>query len=229
MMREASKDRYDIDVLLEHGRQVPQVPDVVRARGMARARATLAAIADAATTERPATVVAPVRRLRLALAASVALAIGAAGAMAALRGWTPHNRQLPPSHSELAPSPTTRLRSPARYETVDTADSAERLLRRARTAAPASHDPYAAELDLLQRAQAAYVGRDFAGALVLLGEHSRRFPSGRLAEEREAIRVQSLTRVGRTDEARRAAETFATRFPRSVLLPRLKKSSDTGE
>jgi hypothetical protein len=229
MTREAFKDRYELDVLLEHARRVPPVPDVVRARGMARARATIAAIASATTTERPAAAIAPIRRFRLAVAASLALAVGAAGAMAALRGWTPHNRQLPPSHSELAPSPATRLQSPARHETVDTTAPGERLLRRSRTAAPAPHDLYAGELDLLQRAQAAYVGRDFAGALVLLTEHARRFPSGRLAEEREAIRVQSLTRAGRPDEARRAADAFATRFPRSVLLPRLKKSSDARE
>jgi hypothetical protein len=82
-------------------------------------------------------------------------------------------------------------------------------------------ESYAAELRLLERAQAAYAGRDFASALTLVAEHGPLFPNGRLAEEREALRVRSLVGFGRTDEAARAAATFANRFPPSVLLPRL--------
>ena len=86
-------------------------------------------------------------------------------------------------------------------------------------------ESYAAELDLLQRAQVAFAGRDFPGALVLVAEHARRFPNGRLAEEREALRVRSLAGSGRADDARRAVAAFANRFPRSVLLPRLMQSA----
>jgi hypothetical protein len=69
----------------------------------------------------------------------------------------------------------------------------------------------------------AYAGRDFSAALALVAEHARRFSHGRLAEEREALRVQSLAGAGRTDEAARAVSAFAERFPRSVLLPRLSR------
>ena len=55
-----------------------------------------------------------------------------------------------------------------------------------------AQESYAAELALLQRAQVAYAGRDFPGALALVAEHARQFPNGRLAEEREALRVRSL-------------------------------------
>jgi len=87
-----------------------------------------------------------------------------------------------------------------------------------------AHESYAAEMDLLQRAQVAYAARDFAGALVLVAEHSRRFPRARLGEERESLRVRLLADAGYTAEARRAAAAFATRFPRSVLLPRLQEA-----
>jgi hypothetical protein len=80
---------------------------------------------------------------------------------------------------------------------------------------------YAAELALLGRAQSWFGRHDFGRALALVAEHTRRFPNGRLAEEREALRVRALAGAGRTDEARRAASSFAERFPRSVLLPRL--------
>jgi outer membrane protein assembly factor BamD (BamD/ComL family) len=88
-------------------------------------------------------------------------------------------------------------------------------------------DPFTAELELLQRAHAAYTHRDFSVALKLVGEHARRFPKGHLAEQREALRVQSLAGAGRTDEAHRAAAAFAIQFPRSVLLSRMRPGSDS--
>jgi hypothetical protein len=75
------------------------------------------------------------------------------------------------------------------------------------------------ELHLLRRARAAVARGDFAAALAPIAEHTRRFKDGRLAEEREALRVKALAGLGRTDEARRAAAAFEARFPHSVLLP----------
>jgi hypothetical protein len=92
-----------------------------------------------------------------------------------------------------------------------------------------ARESYAAELRLLQRAQAAYSERDLAGALALAGEHRRRFPNGRLAEEREALRVRSLAASGRGADARRAVAAFARCFPHSVLLPRLQETSAMAE
>ena len=90
-------------------------------------------------------------------------------------------------------------------------------------------DPYTAELELLQRAQAAYTQRDFPEALALVGEHTRRFPKGHLAEERDALRVRSLVGMGRAGEAKSAATNFAAQFPRSVLLPRLREQARVAE
>ena len=102
------------------------------------------------------------------------------------------------------------------------------LTKRQRSPRPATpQESYAAELGLLQRAQVAYAEHNFPGALVVLAEHTRCFPQGRLAEEREALRVRSSARSGRTEEARRVAGAFANRFPRSVLLPRLRQIADT--
>jgi hypothetical protein len=75
------------------------------------------------------------------------------------------------------------------------------------------------ELRLLRQARAAVSRADYAGAMPPIAEHARRFRDGRLAEEREALRVKALAGLGRTDEARRAAAAFEERFPRSVLLP----------
>jgi outer membrane protein assembly factor BamD (BamD/ComL family) len=88
--------------------------------------------------------------------------------------------------------------------------------------APSPHESYKAELRLLKRAQSDYADQDFSAALALVAEHARRFPNGRLAEAREALRVQSLSRAGRSDDAQRASDAFARRFPHSVLLSRFR-------
>ena len=59
----------------------------------------------------------------------------------------------------------------------------------------------------------------------LAAEHARRFRDGPLAEECEALRVESLLAAGHASEARRAAVAFAKRFPRSVLLPGIVETS----
>ena len=91
---------------------------------------------------------------------------------------------------------------------------------------PRPSETYALELALLDRARAALAGGDFSTALVPINEHRRRFPNGRLVEEREALRVKALRGLGREDEARRAAADFRARFPRSVLLPKMTEAGD---
>jgi hypothetical protein len=73
------------------------------------------------------------------------------------------------------------------------------------------------ERSLLGAARSAVADGDFAEALVPIGEHARRFESGLLAEEREALRVKALSGLGQAEEARRVAAAFEQRFPNSVL------------
>jgi hypothetical protein len=86
------------------------------------------------------------------------------------------------------------------------------------------NERYALELKVLQPARAAVARDDFSSALAAIAEHERRFPDGQLAEEREALRVQALSGLQRTEEASRAAAAFRERFPGSVLLSRMRKS-----
>ena len=81
-----------------------------------------------------------------------------------------------------------------------------------------ARESYAAELGILQRAQVAYATRDFTTTLRLVADHGRRFPNGRLAEERDALRAKALIGAGREKEADQAASTFEARYPRSPLL-----------
>ncbi|HVT09413.1 MAG TPA: hypothetical protein VHO67_18260 [Polyangia bacterium] len=207
----------EVQAVLERGRAIRRVPDGVRARALARARAAIVAEPRVVTM---AAMPVPGRRFRIALAASLAVAVGAAGATAALRTTVfSRDRGTPPAAVAAAPVAAAVVPMAADPEPAPPA-----RISRFTTA----QESYRAEVGLLQRAQAAYVSRNFSGALALVAEHGRRFPNGRLAEEREALRVRSLVAAGRRGEARRAATIFAHRFPRSVLLPRLQETVAEG-
>jgi len=217
-MRDRPPLSPEVRALLDRERAVPPIPAAQRARALARARAALAAPAAAA----PAPPVTASRTRWVVAAAAGLMASAAIGAAAyQIRARLAHTPSAPPagaivrapalipaahpepavlgpeSGPELAPEPTPAI--------------AERAL------SPA--DVARAELRLLRLARAAVARGDFEAALAPLAEHARRFKNGRLAEEREALRVKSLAGLGRTEEARRAAAAFRARFPRSVLLP----------
>ncbi len=208
----------ELEEVLACGRAIARVPDVVRARALVRARATVAAAA--ANPPEPVRL-ARRRGFTIAWAAAAGLIAVTAGAVAALRSQAPHTGQVAPPRLRAearihAPALDSSPASPATAPQVTSTAKPQGLRRPA-----LAQESYAAELELLSRAQVAYAGRDYFDVLALVAEHRRRFPNGRLAEEREALRVRALASSGRTDEARRAFSAFADRFPRSVFLPRL--------
>lgn len=71
------------------------------------------------------------------------------------------------------------------------------------------------EPDLLGQAQAA-LASDPGRALSLAEQHSRRFPHGVLAQEREVIAIEALSRLGRHTEAAARATRFLHAFPTSA-------------
>ncbi len=78
------------------------------------------------------------------------------------------------------------------------------------------------EYRLLRSARQALVG-DPAQALALAQEHARRFPRGMLAQEREAIAVEALVRLGRRREARARARGFFAAYPSSPYRSRIER------
>jgi hypothetical protein len=215
----------EVEAVIEQGRQIPPAPDVVRARLLARARA---AASVASPNAIPALSTPTVwRGRRIAVAASVLLFVAAAAGaafharVASAPGTAPRTPLVPAPRAVRASAPGIPLVQPP--EPV----SSTRTKRPRPSITPP--ESYAAELQLLQRAQSEYASHDFVNALVLLAEHGRRFPRGRLAEEREALRVRSLARAGRGDEARRALASFANRFPHSAFLPRLQAAARSTE
>ncbi len=78
----------------------------------------------------------------------------------------------------------------------------------------------AAETKLLGDAQSA-VKSDPAAALRACNEHAKRFPGGSLAQEREALAIEALVRLGRKDEAEKRLARFRTSYPSSGHLRKL--------
>lgn len=83
----------------------------------------------------------------------------------------------------------------------------------------AARDDLAAERAVIETARMAIARNDAEGALTALERHAVRHPNGRLAQERDALRIQALVLAGRRVEAREHASRFRRQYPDSFLLP----------
>jgi hypothetical protein len=209
-------------------RKLLPAPPELRTRAVARARAALHGTGAVAVRF-------PWRgRASAPLAAALVLGV-AALSLAAWRGRHPEERPQPATLlSALSPAPKPATAFTATPDTTVELDTqvtpdtgtapAPELAAPANARAQAPRrlsdaDAYAAELKLLRQARADVAGARFSAALTSIAEHERRFPAGRLREERDALRVKALAGLGRSEDARAAAERFGARYPRSVLSP----------
>ena len=227
--------------LLDQERSPPVQPAAVRLRALSRARAALTAFPHPSPPARG-----KAHGTRWFIATTLTCAAAVAAGMTAYQvrahfasetpaaGLTPQPRaKVQAGATRTAPDAKTEIRDDANGERANRPAAAGPLAAppvRARPAAgPLSRaDAAALELRMLQPARAAVAREDFAAALGPIAEHARRFKDGRLAEEREALRVKALAGLGRPDDARRAAAAFKVRFPRSVLLPAVSRLAEPG-
>lgn len=77
----------------------------------------------------------------------------------------------------------------------------------------------AREREILDVARTALGRGDGVHALDAVERHTREFPRGQMIEEREAIAVQALAKLGRADAAATRGERFRKLYPTSVLVP----------
>jgi hypothetical protein len=214
--------------LLEIEKSAPPESDEVRTRVVARAAI---AFRDAGVAS-----VRPLFRRRVPLLAAAAFAVLVAlGAFAAYRWVGTSVRATEPSGAShaiaSAPVSVSRAKDPPgpSAQGAAAAEAPASPVRASEPSAaarrPSPDETYALELALLQRARAAVAKGNHSTALDAIAEHQRRFPMGRLREEREALRVKALAGLGRKDEARRAAERFRSEFPRSVLSSSIEQTS----
>jgi hypothetical protein len=84
---------------------------------------------------------------------------------------------------------------------------------------PASGEEYA-----LLRAARRALADDPARALQFTDQHRRRFTQGMLMQEREAIAVEALARLGRTSDVKVRAQAFFATFPSSPYRGRVERA-----
>jgi hypothetical protein len=89
-----------------------------------------------------------------------------------------------------------------------------------------SDESVAREVALLGRARAALTS-DPAEALLLTREGQRDFPRGVLGEEREAIAVLALVRLGQRAEGAARGQEFLTRYPNGPFTERVRLALGT--
>ncbi|HEX4460371.1 MAG TPA: hypothetical protein VIA18_20480 [Polyangia bacterium] len=73
------------------------------------------------------------------------------------------------------------------------------------------------ERALLEKARTALAGGDGDAALAAVNRHAKLFPSGLLAEERDALRVRAM--AARGDDVQAQLDDFQSRYPLSLFLP----------
>ncbi|MBN1611883.1 MAG: hypothetical protein JW940_34950 [Polyangiaceae bacterium] len=226
-MKRVSPDRRpaEMESLFAIERELVPEPEEVRRRAVERARAALPrtlALPRVSHAPRP-------RRVRLGHAAAAAVLLTGLCALAFQAGYRMKSR------SPAAPVSAPAVMPPVIVVTVPAPPSvgpssvdpepplAERSPAKAKPAGPAisATEAHAMELRVLQPAQQDVARQDYASAMAAIEKHQRRFPSGRLAEEREALRVKALLGLGRTAEAQRVGARFHERFPKSALCGRM--------
>ncbi len=117
----------------------------------------------------------------------------------------------------LPPEPPPVDASPAE---TDSPAPAPARRRAAVEASPAARDALLSEeRSLVEMARSALVRGDGAAALEAVQLHARRFPDGRLREERDSLWIQAQLRAGQFAEARERARKFRARYPGSLLWP----------
>ena len=86
--------------------------------------------------------------------------------------------------------------------------------------------PVISEVALLEQARAALRGGDAAHALALVDQDATLYPDGVLVEEREALAIETLIKLGHRDQAVAKWTKFATSYPHSNYHARLQRLID---
>ena len=165
--------------------------------------------------------------LKTWLAGSLAAVALSAGIAVTWHPWSraPSREPSPPTPAAVVIETTAtapiRPSEPAVPSSSDVRSTLERP--KAASSRNAPHPPadlLPEEVRLLSRAEQQMNDGLAEDALRTLAEHERKFPTGSLAEERMAARVQVLCALGRTAEAKSDLTRFTRAYPRSAHLER---------
>jgi hypothetical protein len=215
---------YEIEPLFASERDLPLEPDETRNRVVRRARTAL----PRSLRFTPAVRAALPRGARFGEIAAITVLLSGLSLAAFFAGYRAKGRIAPASAMMHAVAPAGAAPSAVALPSVTAADvnlettPIDSRGRRSKVEVSAKAIPeiaaYISEVRVLQPARQALADKKYESALTAIAEHQRRFGAGKLAEEREALRVKSLLGLGRVAEAQRAASALGECFPNSALV-----------
>lgn len=127
------------------------------------------------------------------------------------------------STPDPAPAPTSPHARPAPSAVPPRPERARH------TPAPTADDALAEEARLLAQARTELQAEHPSAALTLLRETAARFPAGGLVEERTALEVEALARLGRREEAGALGDALLRAHPRTPHAQRVRDALTTTE
>ncbi|HEY1957570.1 MAG TPA: hypothetical protein VGH28_18250 [Polyangiaceae bacterium] len=166
----------------------------------------------------------------IALKGALVVAAAAGGTFALRHERAP--REQPALSVRVAPPPVAFVApaapAPEIVRAPEVASAPPAVVVRAPVAKPLdAAERLEAERKLLDEARDALQRGEPERALEATDRHAARFAHGTLTEERYALRVRALVRLGRGVEARALASEMASRFPRSFLLEGVQRDAET--
>lgn len=228
--RDAELERILGRVLITVGAGVATTAALAAASGTAKAAATVGGTTAAGASAASAATSALSVKVVVGIAA-LAFAAGTGTGVVIQRAATPPAVPVAPAPSVTAPAPEPTLIANSRSitPTASASDSAiptappalPTSLSVPPTAAPsgtATDADLAAERSLIDRARSALARGDVPACLDATSAHAKRFPAGRLGEERELIAIQALAKDGQIAVARARANRFRKTYPKSMFL-----------
>lgn len=124
-----------------------------------------------------------------------------------------------PAPAPVRSEPTSSPQVTAPPEDVITSAPSASAPPARRAADSGRDDTLVKERAILDVARTALGRGDGASAIDAVERHAREFPRGQMSEEREAIGVQALAKLGRHEAAATRGAAFRQRYPNSVLAP----------
>jgi hypothetical protein len=228
------EDLVDADKAIALDEEPPM--DAMRTRlllsiGVAGAAVGATSVAAAAATSVAETAVrtTAAAALKAKVIAAVAIASVSAGSGALVQKYRDDRKiaaleqklavaAVAPPLPAIAPEPVPAPSPPARMQEAAPAPPPPPATRPG-SEAPRKDADLQAERRLIEGARTALLRREPEHALSSLSAHEKRFKLGRLAEERDSLRVQALAALGKAPQARAAAAAFHERYPESFFGP----------
>ncbi|HEY3819027.1 MAG TPA: hypothetical protein VGL81_17780 [Polyangiaceae bacterium] len=226
-------DARDVALLREARDAGPPAPEVVE-----RVRVRLAALAPPTVSQgggagsETGRAVARLAGSKAAIAVTSLLLGGAAGAGIYAELRPPQQAQVVYIPQPMAASVASVVPAPssAAPSEVVAGTSTASTARTAASPGPSTSSrtlQLSAERILLDEARGALVQGNPSRALERIEQHRRTFATPILGEERDAMEVEALAKVGRSAEARAKADAFRRHTPNSLFLPAVQSAVES--